>query len=435
MGLNDRLKKCCIPLNSMHNYQTIIDEIGDASIVLLGEATHGSKEFYELRADLSKQLIMQKGFNAIAIEGDWPDAYQINSYIQQKKHSNASEALASFDRFPTWMWRNVSIKHLVEWLYQYNKNLSSTPKVGFYGLDVYSLYRSIDVVIHELEKFDPAAAAEARERYACFDGFQRDPQTYAYAVYARAIASCADQVMEQLQSLIERDWQALEEGLITASTQFNIEQNARVIKNAEKYYRALFMSDEIGWNIRDSHMFETLQSLMAYYNLQGVDNPKIIVWAHNSHIGNAQATEFSKRGEYNIGQLVQEAYGKQAYALGFSTYQGEVSAASNWHAPVERKRVRPALDESYEAVFHQLGLEEFFLPLTRETPLDHELLERAIGVIYRPETERLSHYFYARIAQQFNGIIHCDTTHAVEPLEKEALWIHGESPETYPSGL
>jgi erythromycin esterase-like protein len=432
----DEIHSRAMPLKgSSSDYDVLLALIDDAQIVLLGEATHGTHEFYDIRAQVSKRLITEKGFHAVAIEGDWPDAYQINRYIHQQKYSEASQAFASFDRFPTWMWRNVPMIQLANWLRDYNQEQPSEKKVNFYGLDLYSLYRSIDAVIACLKKIDPAAAAQAEYHYSCLDHYRHDPQAYGYAVISSAIQSCEGMVIEQLKYLQKYDWQYLEHNAVSASEAFYIEQNARVVKNAEHYYRSLFVSDTSSWNVRDSHMLETLNALIAHYQSKGIERPKIIIWAHNSHIGNAAATQMSEHGEYNIGQLVKEQFGTKAVSVGFTTYEGTVSAASNWHAPVERKSVLKALPDSYEALFHAIQIPNFLLVLENMSIIPHKLLERAIGVVYRPETERTSHYFYADLVEQFDAIIHCDQTSAVEPLEKTSEWIAGETPETYPSGL
>lgn len=431
----DAIRTAAIPLNNTSSLDSVLDSIDDANLVLLGEATHGTHQFYDMRAEITKKLITEKNFNAIAIEGDWPDAYQINYYIHNQKYTRAVDALASFDRFPTWMWRNVPILELSEWLRTYNDKQQPKKKVSFYGLDLYSLYRSVDTVIQCLEKIDPAAAAQARYHYSCFANFRTDPQEYAYAVARKAIQSCESEVLEQLNRMLVQNWEHLAHGEITAQDAFNIEQNARVVKNAEHYYRAMFLSDVSCWNIRDSHMFETLNSLINYYQLQGIETPKIIIWAHNSHLGNAAATQMRDRGEYNIGQLIKEHFDKKAFSIGFTTYNGTVSAASDWHAPVERKNIVDALPDSYEALFHALDIPNFFLPLNNKDIIPQTLLERAIGVIYHPQTERQSHYFYANLAHQFDAVIHYDKSHAIEPLDKTAHWIKGEVPETYPSGF
>ncbi len=435
-GQIDAIRSAAIPLHGLDvDYDALLKAIGDAQIIMLGEATHGTHEFYDIRTQISKRLISEKHFNAIAIEGDWPDAYQVNSYIHGQKYTQASDALASFDRFPTWMWRNIPMLHLCEWLRTHNKKQTSLDKVSFYGLDMYSLYRSIDEIIKCLDKVDPQIAAEARYHYSCFDHFRHDPQAYGYAVFTHAIKSCSYDVLEQLKILLDQDWELVAHGEISTDQAFYIEQNARVVKNAEEYYRQLFINETSNWNLRDSHMFETLNAIKKHYELKGIQKPKIIIWAHNSHIGNAAATQMSEHGEYNIGQLVKEHFGKNSFSLGFTTYTGTVSAASDWHAPVERKLVRKALADSYEELFHRVNVPNFLLFLNNKDIAPPKLLERAIGVVYRPETERMSHYFYADLAQQFDAIIHCDVSTALEPLEKSSEWIAGETPETYPSGL
>lgn len=431
----ESIRSQAIPLNNdSSDYDVLFTSIGDAQIVMLGEATHGTREFYDIRAQISKRLINEKGFHAIAIEGDWPDAYEVNRYIHQEKYNNAIEALSSFDRFPTWMWRNHSIVQFVDWLYEHNQEQTEN-KVGFYGLDLYSLYRSIDVIISCIKKIDPAISAEVQSYYSCFDQYRHDPQAYGYAVVSKAIGSCAEMVVEELKRLQQQTWQFLEHNKISANEAFYINQNALVVKNAENYYRSLFVNETSNWNIRDSHMLETVNALIAHYKLKGIEKPKIIIWAHNSHVGNAAATQMGEQGEYNIGQLVKEQFGIKAFSLGFTTYDGTVSAATDWHQPVERKMIRNALEGSYERLFHAAEIPNFLLLLNNMNVIPHRFLERAIGVVYRPETERMSHYFYANLSEQFDAVIHCDRTTAIEPLEKSSQWIAGEIPETYPSGI
>lgn len=432
------LKKNAHPLANMtSDLDPLLDRIGDASLVLLGEATHGTHEFYAIRAAITKRLILEKNFTFIAIEGDCPDAYRVNQFI--KGHlpvANVVAALADFKRFPAWMWRNQEIVQLVEWLYTHNKK-AKIP-IGFYGLDLYSLHRSMEVVIQALEKIDPHFAERARRRYSCFDMFA-DPQQYGYFAALYPSESCKQAVMAQLlelqkkqQELFKKDHEYLFE------EKRYVEQNARVVQNAEHYYRSMFEGDPAhSWNIRDTHMMETLASLM-HFEHNDKQPPKGIVWAHNSHIGDARATQMASVGEINLGQLVREQFGEKAVLIGFTTYTGSVSAASQWGGSVERKRVQPALTNSFELLFHQLQLPNFFVvfdnPILKEA-LVSERLERAIGVVYAPQTERESHYFYAQLAQQFDAIIHNDVTRAVEPLDKTAAWEKGELPETYPFGV
>ncbi len=427
------------------DYNTLIDAIGDAEVVLLGEATHGTHEFYRERSRITKRLIKDKGFTAIAVEADWPDAYRVNRYIRatHTQDTLAWDALGDFHRFPTWMWRNADMLNFVGWLREYNDELDENPrqqhpKVGFYGLDLYSLYTSMDAVIKYLDRVDPAAAERARYRYSCFDQFGEDAQSYGYAASFNLSRSCEDAVVQQLLELqhnaneyIQRDGRIPEDAL------FYAQQNARVAMNAEEYYRSMFLGRVESWNIRDMHMAQTLNELKEYIGGKQRQPAKIVVWAHNSHLGDARATEMGTIGELNIGQLVRQQYAGKTFSVGFTTHHGFVTAASSWDAPAERKHVRPALPGSYEDLFHSTGVPNFLLLLREQGKLADMLntprLERAIGVIYQPESERVSHYFAARMADQFDAVIHFDKTHAVEPLEKTPGWEKGEFPETYPS--
>jgi erythromycin esterase-like protein len=426
---------------SPRDYDPLFHLIGDAAYVLLGEASHGTHEFYLERARLTRRLIQEKGFNAVAVEADWPDAYRVNLYVRGAgTDANADQALGGFRRFPTWMWRNTVVLQFVEWLRAYNADLpSGTPKVGFYGLDLYSLHASIEAVLQYLDKVDPAAARRARYRYSCFDQFGEDVQAYGYAAAFNLAPSCEREVVGQLLELQRRAAEyAQRDGRVAADEFFYAEQNARLVKDAEQYYRSMFQDRISSWNLRDRHMAETLESLAAHLSRrQGVC--KIAVWEHNSHIGDARATELGEAGELNVGQLVRERHAEQARLVGFTTYTGTVTAASDWDLPAERKRVRPALPGSYEALFHAARLGESLLLLRDNGAAAEALraprLERAIGVVYRPESERASHYFRARLPDQFDAVIHWDQTSAVEPLERTACWEKGEPPETYPTGV
>lgn len=432
-------KKYAQPLKD--SLPLLIDALGEASLVLLGEATHGTHEFYALRATITKELIQKKGFTLIAIEGDWPDAYRVHRFIrQQGLDRNAKAALSDFKRFPSWMWRNEDIVELITWLHSYNKQIQGNkPLVGFYGLDLYSLHRSMQAVIGFLEERDPQAAQRARERYACFDAFGKDPQAYGYLVAHYRTPSCQDEALAQLEELLHMHYKDVQAaGMIAEDELFYAQQNALVVKNAEEYYRSIFQAtDNESWNIRDEHMMETVNALIAHYTEQGLPS-KMIIWAHNSHLGDARATQMGYQGQLNLGQLARERYGQKAALVGFTTYTGTVSAAQFWNGAVQRRHVRKALKESYEELFHRAELDEFWLNI-RDNPelkasLSVEKLERAIGVIYAPQTERQSHYFYANLAEQFDFLIHIDSTSAVEPLERTSIWDEGELPETFPSG-
>jgi erythromycin esterase-like protein len=427
------------------DFNSVVDLIGDARFVLIGEASHGTHEFYRIRAQISKILIAQRGFSAVAVEADWPDAYRVNRFVRgASKDSDSVEALSGFQRFPQWMWRNADVLDFVGWLREHNdqsRKLSGFEdrKCGFYGLDLYSLHASIEAVLAYLSNVDPEAAKRARHHYSCFEHFGKDITTYGYAAGFRMTPSCEDAVVKNLVELRRNAMDYLHrDGQIAADAYFCAEQNALVVRNAEEYYRNMFRREVSSWNLRDTHMMESLVRLASH--LSNLRPPaKIIVWAHNSHLGDARATQMSERSELNLGQLVREHFGKEAVSIGFTTYEGTVTAASDWDGPAERKNVLPAHRESYEALFHEVDVPNFFLGLRDDADvaaaLRNERLERAIGVIYRPETELMSHYFYARLPDQFDAILHYDHTRAVEPLERTAEWEAGEVEETFPSGL
>ncbi len=423
------------------DYDPLFHSIGEAHFCLLGEATHGTAEFYRERAEITKRLIKEKGFTAVAVEADWPDAFRVNRYVRGlSEDRNANEALGGFKRFPTWMWRNTVVLDFVEWLRDYNTSLPlDGAKVGFYGLDLYSLYTSIEAVLDYLNKVDPEAAQRARYRYSCFEHYQEDTQAYGYAANFGLTETCEREVLGQLLEMRRRaaDY-ASRDGRVAQDEFFFAEQNARLIKNAEQYYRTMFLGRVASWNLRDRHMAETLDALVRHLNSQG-EQTKVVVWEHNSHLGDARATYMADYGELNVGQLVRQNYGHEAVLVGFTTYTGAVTAASDWNGPAERKRVRPALAESYEGFFHETDYASFLLTLRDNRAASIALrgpwLERAIGVIYLPQTERQSHYFEARLSDQFDAVVHFDETHALEPLERQPMWETGEPPETFPTGV
>src|SRR5438309_7917690 len=396
--IRDAIKQASMPLEgNARDYDPLLKLIGNARFCLLGEATHGTHEFYNERAEITKRLIKEKGFTAIAVEADWPDAFRANRYVRGLSDDrNANEALTGFKRFPTWMWRNTVVIDFVEWLRDYNFSLpAGAATVGFYGLDLYSLYTSIESVLGYLNKVDPAAAKRARYRYSCFEHFAEDTQAYGYAANFGITESCERDVIEQLIELRRRaaDY-ARRDGRIEQDEFFFAEQNARLVLNAERYYRTMFRGRVESWNLRDSHMAETLDALVTHLNGQR-QAAKVAVWEHNSHLGDARATYMADYGELNVGQLVRQRYGSEAVLVGFTTYSGSVTAASDWDEPSERKRVRPALAGSYEALFHEVGVPKFLLALRESERVASALrgprLERAIGVIYLPQTERQSH--------------------------------------------
>jgi erythromycin esterase-like protein len=434
----------------------IIDLIGDAAIVLLGEATHGTREFYRVRAEISKRLITEKGFDAIAVEADWPDALGVNRFIKSGMNAignmtsgdssdavrTANDALRGFERFPQWMWRNTEIVELVSWLRLHNMQVTDErDKVGFFGLDLYSLRSSMEAVVRYLSQVDPEAARRARARYACFDHLAEDPQRYGYAATFGMRQDCEDEVVHQLVEMMTDGMRFLSgTGADPVDALFHAQQNARVAQNAEAYYRAMFQGRNESWNLRDRHMAETLESLRTHIIGRKGRRPKIVVWAHNSHLGDARATEMGEHGQLNLGQLVREHYGmKESFLLGFTTHTGSVTAASDWDAPAETKTVRPSHLKSYERIFHETALGDFIVPLRDSMELrallQEQRLERAIGVVYLPESERVSHYFYANLPRQFDAVIHIDETHAIRPLEKMVAHHEGDVPETYPSGI
>ncbi|VVC75547.1 hypothetical protein AQUSIP_08370 [Aquicella siphonis] len=414
-------------------YASLLDKIGDARIVLIGEATHGTREFYQARIEISQLLIEKKDFMAVAIEGDWPDAYRIHRYLQgMEDKENWNKALEGFTRFPAWMWRNTQMPPFLIWLRAYNDGLAARgQKIGFYGLDLYSLYSSMQAVIQYLETVDPDAAKRARVRYACFDHIKPDPQTYGYLTSMGKKKTCLKEAVEQFLEMQNHALGYLRRDGITAEEEyFYAAQNARLIKNAEHYYRSMFEGHVQSWNVRDQHMAETLNVLAGYLENRFERPAKIIVWAHNSHVGDARATEMGDQGEINLGQLVREQYDIHAYSIGFSTYQGFVTAAADWDAAAECKRISPGLPGSYEELFHHVGYGSFLLDLRENDQLKHYLhlprLQRAIGVIYRPESERASHYYFTRLPFQFDSLIHIDDTTAVQPLNEDNKWKLGK---------
>ena len=440
--LTDVVQEAARPLvGEINDYDPLMTLIGDAPLVMIGEASHGTHEFYRERAQITKRLIKEKGFTAVAVEADWPDAYRVNRYVRgTSSDADAIEALSGFKRFPSWMWRNADVLDFIGWLRTHNDDLpASATQVGFYGLDLYSLHTSIEAVLDYLDRIDPEAAHRARARYACFDHFGNDAQAYGYATGMGISESCEDEVVSQLLEIYQNSAEyAWRDGRFAPDEHFYATQNARLVMNAERYYRSMFRGRVSSWNLRDAHMVETLESLLSFLRAQNSPS-KVVVWEHNSHLGDARATRMGQEGEWNVGQLVRERHPGDAKLIGFTTYQGTVTAASNWDAPAERKRVRPALAGSYEALFHEVDIARFLLTFGvtdhATAALQEPLLERAIGVIYRPETERASHYFPAHLSAQFDAVIHFDETRAVEPLERTSEWEAGEVPETFPTGI
>lgn len=420
------------------DYDGLLDRIGDRRIVLVGEASHGTHEFYRERARLTRRLVDERGFTAVAVEADWPDSYRVDRWLRGRSDDlDAATALADFRRFPAWMWRNADVVGFLEWLRAFNDAQAfDEAKVGFYGLDLYSMRASMDAVVEYLTRHEPEAAVAARERYACFDLFRGEGQHYGHAVAMDYAAACEEEVVQQLIDLQQRRRDLLaRDGWLAQDDFFAAERNAHVVLDAERYYRQMYGGSVSTWNLRDTHMDDTLRALVAH--LSSRRPAKVVVWAHNSHVGDARHTQMGRHGELTIGQLVRQWAGDDCVTIGFTTHHGTVTAAREWGGQAERRRVRPALRGSYEDLLHGLvpGHGEAFWFRTDEVALPADLLERAIGVIYRPETERSSHWFHADLCRQFDAVIHIDLTHALNPLERTPIWDLGEPPETYPTGL
>ncbi len=421
----------CEPFNSIGsaNLDSLLDRIGDAKVVLLGEATHGTSEFYRMRERISQELIARKGFRFVAIEGDWPDVARLDHYVRHFEFPPSE--WTAFARFPTWMWRNNEVRSFVDWLHTRNAGRRLESRVAIYGLDLYSLYTSIRSVLKYLDDVDPDSARIARQRYGCLTPWQADPATYGHAALTGAYRTCEGEVVRMLEDILHKqsDYAAHD-----GERFMDAVQNARLVTDAERYYRIMYYGSRASWNLRDNHMFETLKTLLAFHG----PDAKAIVWAHNSHVGDAAATEMSARGEYNIGHLCRKEFGDKAYSIGFGTHSGTVAAASDWDGPMEVKAVLPSLPQSYEHLCHESGCAQFMLPLRGRSiaALRNSLLkprlERAIGVIYRPETELASHYFQAVLPAQFDEYIWFDETRAVTPFETKEL---EGLPDTYPFGL
>jgi len=407
----------------------LLERIGDARIVLIGEASHGTSEFYRMRARITRRLIEDKGFTIVAAEADWPDAARIDNYVRHRDVPPSE--WEAFSRFPTWMWRNEEVREFIDWLHEHNKSRAYDSRTGFYGLDLYSLYNSARAIIDYLEDVDPELAMVARHRYGCLSPWEADPAAYGHAALTGDYHDCEPQVTKMLAELHGKhaDY-ALHDG----ERFLDATQNAQLVANAERYYRVMYYGSRASWNLRDGHMFDTLQNVMGFHG----ESSKAVVWAHNSHVGDASATEMSARGEHNIGELCRKGFGAQAYLIGFGTDHGTVAAASAWDGPMEVKAVQPSHPQSYERQFHLTGKPGLILPLRAgheldvTTELSKPRLERAIGVIYRPETELASHYFEAVLPRQFDEYIWIDRTSAITPLP--AGQIKGV-PDTYPFGV
>jgi erythromycin esterase-like protein len=412
----------------------LIKQIGNARYVLLGEASHGTSEYYTWRTHISRRLITEKNFSFIAVEGDWPDCYRVNHYVKhfpEEASDRARDVLHAFNRWPTWMWANHEIIELAEWLRRYNKDSEAEHKVGFFGLDVYSLWESLYAILAYLQKTDPAALALAWQALRCFEPYGEDVQEYARAT--RFVPnSCEEEVVTLLRELRNKPAEFRGDG---GESHFVAEQNAQVLKNAEAYYRAMVRGGPESWNIRDRHMTETLERLMKHHG----DGAKAIVWEHNTHIGDARFTEMADQGEITIGQLMRERHGQDGVVLvGFGSYQGSVIAGREWEAPMERMRVPPAQNGSWEDVLHRAGAGDKLLPFANADQTS-EMLQprghRAIGVVYHPEFEQYGNYVPSVLPRRYDAFLFLDKTHALHPLHEITPGEAGEVPQTYPSGV
>lgn len=434
---NDRtaglvVKECLEPLSDggIAELEPLLDRVGPARVVLIGEASHGTSEFYRIRAKLTQELVRRSAVSIVAIEGDWPDVAGLDRYVRQFPQPPGTEP--AFTRFPTWMWRNRDVADFVEWLRLENATRRPGQRVSLRGLDLYSMYASIQAVLGYLDKNDPPAGREARERYSCLNPWTRDPGTYGRLALSGRCPTCEGPVVDMLVDLMRR---RLANPGPNDEPLFDAERNAALVAAAEQYYRAMYLGSVESWNLRDTHMFATLETLLSWHGA----GAKAVVWAHNSHVGDARATEMGWGGELNLGQLCRQRLGNGVAIVGFGTDRGSVAAASDWDGPMETMRVRPALPGSYEAICHGTGAAAFALSLAEPRHRDLRLelepprLERAIGVIYRPDTERASHYFMASLPHQFDEYIWVDQTTAVSRLPTRQQ--PGGLPDTYPFGL
>jgi len=419
-----------LPLLNDPAFGAVFDRFAQSRIVLLGEASHGTSEFYRARAAITRRLIERHGFTIVAVEADWPDAAAIDRYVRRSPHRPMCST--PFSRFPTWMWRNTDVDSFTSFLRDYNTTKSPEKTVRFYGLDLYNMTASIAAVLAYLDRVDPTAAKAAREHYACLSPWSGNPAAYGQASLSEGYALCEIPVTRILVDLLKNELQYSQQD---RAQFFDAAQNARLVADAESYYRAMYFASHESWNQRDQHMFKTLENILA----QSAPNSKAIIWAHNSHIGDARFTDMGRElGELNIGQLCRQAYGHDAVLIGFGTHTGTVAAATDWDGPMEVKAVRPSHPDSYEAWCHQVGITSFLIDLREghHEDLRHVMgqprLERYIGVIYRPETERWSHYSYATLPDQYDAFVWFDETLAVTPLPTTVT--AGED-ETYPFGL
>ena len=433
-AIADAVSERALPLADPADLDPLIERIGDARYVLLGEATHGTSEFYAWRAALSRRLIEEHDFSFIAVEGDWPDCYRVNRFVKwyPDAGSTARDVLHAFDRWPTWMWANREVAELAEWMRDHNHRLSAERQVGFYGLDVYSLWESMQAVVNYLESIDPGFARSARAAYRCFEPYGEDVQQYARAT-ALVPTTCEREAVAVLAALRSKANEYREDG---RDAFFNAEQNALVATNAERYYRTMVRGGPTSWNVRDTHMVETLDRLMAHHG----PNARAIVWEHNTHIGDARFTDMARAGMFNVGQLVRQAQDADDVVLvGFGTHRGTVIAGEEWGAPMRRMRVPPAREGSFEDALHRSSQGDMLLLFNDQDDggiagLDEPIGHRAIGVVYDPRTEHWGNYVPTIVPRRYDAFIHVDESQGVDALHMPVL-VDGEPPETYPSGM
>ena len=438
-ALASRVQRASRPLASVQDLDPLLDAIGDARFVLLGEASHGTSEYYSWRAELSRRLIREKGFSFIAVEGDWPDCYRVNRYAKGYADAgrSAEEVLHAFERWPTWMWANREVVALTEWLHEHNQSLPEEQQVGFYGLDVYSLWESMSAVVDYLERVDPEAARTARRAYSCFDPYYEDVQEYARAT-ALVPTSCEDEAVSMLGALRSKARAYREDG---RDAYFNAEQNALVARDAERYYRTMVRGGPTSWNVRDHHMVDTLDRLMDHHGR----GARAIVWEHNTHIGDARFTDMRRAGMVNVGQLVREAHGERpderdgVMLVGFGSHRGTVIAGDEWGAPMRRMRVPEGREGSWEDLLHRASAHDKLLIFDGSSDggiggLDQPLEHRAIGVVYDPDAERWGNYVPTIVPRRYDAFIYVDKSKAVDPLHMPVR-VGGDEPETYPTGM
>jgi erythromycin esterase-like protein len=426
------LEDLALPLDGPAHLDPLVEAIGDAKYVLLGEATHGTSEFYTWRTEITRQLVREKQFSFVAVEGDWPDCYRVNRYVKGGEGESPEEVLHTFSRWPTWMWANREVAQLVRWMRAHNDRALDERKVGFYGLDVYSLWESMDSVIEYLKKVDPDAVTAARRNYGCFEPYKDDAQEYAAAT-ALVPTSCQAEAVAALVALRAKAAEYRAES--DPESYFAAEQNAIIAKNAELYYRTMVRGGPTSWNVRDHHMVETLDRLMQHHGPYA----KAIVWEHNTHIGDARFTDMSRAGMVNVGQLVRQQHEKEGvWLIGFGTYKGSVIAGAEWGAPMQRMDVPEAREGTYESAMHQaVGRDSLFIfrgedeeaTMTMRQPRGN----RAIGVVYNPKTESWGNYVPTILPERYDAFIYIEESKAVDPLHMPAV-VDGEVPETYPSG-